>query len=114
MTGVVGKSNAEYYAWGGRCDGWRHLSRQDLSVIHERMPPGASEVRHFHRIARQVFFVLAGGLDIELDGVVHRLDPEQSLEIEPSAVHRVANPGEVDSWFLVISSPSTRGDRQEI
>jgi len=109
----VDRSNAEHYVWGGACDGWRHLSRQDLSVIHERIPPGAAEVRHLHRVARQLFFVLGGVLEIELDGVVHSLRPEQSLEIPPGAAHRVVNSGDVDAWFLVISSPTTKGDREE-
>lgn len=114
MTGPVDRSNAEHYVWGGTCDGWRLLSGQDLSVIHERVPPGAAEIRHYHKTARQLFFVLSGVLDIELDGAVHRVGSEQSLEIPPGVVHRVANTGEVDSWFLVVSSPTTKGDREEV
>ena len=110
----IDRNTAEHYVWGGACDGWRHLSRHDLSVIHERMPPGACEVRHLHRKARQLFFVLAGALDLELDGTVHRLRPEMSLEIAPGLPHRVSNEGTEDAWFLVVSSPATKGDRIEV
>jgi hypothetical protein len=33
------------------------LQESNLSVIEERMPPGASEVRHFHTNAQQFFFI---------------------------------------------------------
>lgn len=114
MNGVIDRQNAEHYVWGGSCDGWRHLSRQDLSVIHERIPPGMSETRHYHQNARQCFFCLAGTLSIELDGTPHHLDAEQSLEVPPGLAHRVANHGTQDAWFLVISSPATRGDRIDV
>lgn len=110
----VGRDQAEHYVWGGACDGWRHLSRHDLSVIHERVPPGGVEVRHLHRKARQLFFVLSGTLEIELDGAIHELGPETSLEIAPGLPHRVANHTQSDVWFLVISSPATKEDRVEV
>ena len=41
-------ANGEHCTWGQRCDGW-HLVRSDaLSVIQERMPPAAAEVRRGH------------------------------------------------------------------
>lgn len=112
--GVVDRTTAEYYAWGAGCDGWRHLSGQDLSVIQERMPPGSAEVRHFHQRARQVFFVLSGELEVELDGTHFRLATGQSLEIPPGSAHHTWNPGRMDVWFLVISSPNARDDRIEV
>jgi len=111
---VVDRSNAEHYVWGAGCDGWRHLSGQDLSVIQERMPMGTAEVRHLHRRARQVFFILSGELEIELDGTHHRLVAGQSLEIPPGVAHHTWNPGRLDACFLVVSSPNTVGDRQEV
>ncbi|QQS04545.1 MAG: cupin domain-containing protein [Fibrobacterota bacterium] len=113
MSEVIDRDNAEHYVWGGSCDGWHHLSRQDLSAIQERIPPGLSEVRHYHQRARQLFFCLSGTLSIELDGTPHRLAAEQSLEVPPGLPHSVSNQGDVDAWFLVISSPATKGDRIE-
>lgn len=114
MPAIVDRTTAEHYVWGGGCDGWRHLSGQDLSVIHERMPPGTAEALHRHARARQLFFALRGGLRIEVDGELHDLAPEQSLEIPPNEAHRVLNPGPEDAWFLVVSSPTTRGDREDL
>ena len=108
------RSNAEHYIWGAGCDGWRLLDRADLSVIEERIPPGAGEVRHLHHAARQLFYVLAGTLTIERSDGEHALEAGQALEVEPGAPHLVRNASQSDVRFLVISAPSTRGDRQNL
>lgn len=111
---VTNKANAEHYVWGGVCEGWRLLSRPDLSVIEERIPPGHGEVEHYHERARQLFFVLDGQLEIEAGETTARLRPGDSLEIPPGQPHRVLNPGADDARFLVVSAPTTQGDRVDL
>ena len=65
---MIDKEGAEHYAWGGMCDGWHLLKGDTLSVIEERIPPGGSEVRHYHEKSRQFFYVLTGVLSFEVDG----------------------------------------------
>lgn len=107
------RATAPHYFWQGDCEGWRLLDAPDLSVIHERMPPGRAETRHHHTTARQVFFCLSGALEIELDGVDHHLTSGEALPVPAKAVHQVRNPGPEAAEFLVISAPSTRADRIE-
>jgi mannose-6-phosphate isomerase-like protein (cupin superfamily) len=116
MAGAIklNKASAEHYVWGDRCDGWHLVKQPGLSVIHERMPPGSKEVRHFHRVARQCFFVLSGELTIELAGVLHKLTIHDALEIEPGEPHQVINSSSGDVEFLVVSQPTTRGDRTDL
>lgn len=102
---------AEHYHWGQVCDGWRLLERSDLSVIQERIPPGAGEVSHYHERARQLFYVLTGELQIQREEELFRLSPGDSLEVAPGNRHRVRNEGSTDATFLVVSAPTTRGDR---
>jgi mannose-6-phosphate isomerase-like protein (cupin superfamily) len=83
-------------------------------VIQERIPPGAGEVRHFHSRARQLFFVLDGHLDIELRDQLFRISPGDSLEVPPGDAHRVRNVGDVDASFIVVSAPTTQGDRTNL
>lgn len=56
----ISRENAPHYVWGDNCDGWHLLQESNLSVIEERMPPGASEVRHFRTNVQQFFFILSG------------------------------------------------------
>ncbi len=111
MTTPISKADAEHYVWGGDCDGWHLVKRDDLSVIHERMPPGRSEVRHYHERSRQFFFVLAGELVLEMAGTRHVLTIGRGLEVAPEVLHQAINASGSDVEFLVISHPTTRGDR---
>lgn len=111
---VRSRRNAEHYTWGGACDGCRLLSRDTLSVIEERVPPGQSEVRHFHQRARQLFDVLSGRLRIEWLNDAAEVGVGESLEITSRAIHRILNPFDADAVFLVISSPSTARDRTNV
>jgi mannose-6-phosphate isomerase-like protein (cupin superfamily) len=110
---IQNRATAPHYVWGQICDGWRLLDRQDLSVIQERIPPGAGEVRHRHGRARQLFFVLTGQLQIHREGASWDLQPGDALEVPPGQLHRVHNAAATEAVFLVISAPSTRGDRED-
>ncbi|MBB6672815.1 cupin domain-containing protein [Cohnella nanjingensis] len=105
------KENAEHYRWGDECDGWRLLHQPGLSIIHERMPPGTEEVRHYHQQAAQFFFVLSGQASIELNGERHELHAHEGLEVPPRTPHQVFNRTHAAIEFLVISQPTTAGDR---
>jgi hypothetical protein len=52
LTAPISRENAPHYVWGDNCGGWHLLQESNLSVIEERMPPGSSEVRHFHTNAQ--------------------------------------------------------------
>jgi mannose-6-phosphate isomerase-like protein (cupin superfamily) len=112
MSEIVSVENAEHYMWGNVCDGWHLLRGENLSVIEERMPPGAEEQRHFHTTTRQFFYVLVGELTMEVDGRFHTLQPRQGLEIAPRQPHQALNRSGTDARFLVISQPPSHGDRQ--
>jgi mannose-6-phosphate isomerase-like protein (cupin superfamily) len=107
-------STAEHYTWGSGCDGWRLLDGVGLAVVQERMPGGTSETRHVHRLARQLFFVLSGELTVEIVDRIATLKPGDAVEVAPGHEHVVRNSSEMDVTFLVISSPSTRGDRDDL
>ncbi|MFC5580910.1 cupin domain-containing protein [Rhodanobacter terrae] len=108
---AVSTGNAQHYRWGGACDGWHLLAADDLSVIEERMPPGAAEQRHRHAQARQFFYVLEGGATLELDGVRHSLRRGEGLHVPPGLAHQMRNDGAADLRFIVVSAPKSHGDR---
>ncbi|MBB6244090.1 cupin domain-containing protein [Rhodanobacter sp. MP1X3] len=112
MNASVSTDNAAHYRWGGVCDGWHLLAGDDLSVIEERMPPGAAEVRHRHARARQFFYVLEGVATLEATGVTHTLKAGQGLHISPGTAHQMRNECAADLRFMVISAPKSHGDRE--
>jgi mannose-6-phosphate isomerase-like protein (cupin superfamily) len=108
---VVSIETAEHYIWGEICDGWHLLKREDISLIQERVPPGATEVMHSHNTARQFFYILEGEGRMAFEDKVMVLKKGQGIEIAPDVKHQFRNQSNSDVHFLVISVPSTRGDR---
>ena len=99
--------NAEHYIWGEVNDGWHLLKRKDMSVIQER----GAEVMHYHNVARQFFYILDGEGTIVFEDREVTLSNGQGLEIPPQVKHQFRNQSNDDVHFLVISVPTTRGDR---
>lgn len=110
---AIDRSSADHYVWGGVNDGW-HLAKQPgLSVIEERIAPGASEIRHYHRRARQFFYVLSGELTMEVDGQMVVLATRKGIEIPPGTPHKAQNRSAAPVEILVTSIPPSHGDRVE-
>lgn len=108
---LVSTANAEHYTWGKRCDGWHLVKHDALSVIQERVPPGQAEVWHYHARARQFFFILEGTATMHVDTETVVLRAGDGLEVPPHVPHQFRNASDGDVVFLVISAPTTRGDR---
>ena len=108
---VISIENAEHYVWGDVCDGWHLLKRYDMSIIQERVPAGGAEVMHFHNVARQFFYILEGEGTMVFDDREVKLTKGRGLEIPPQIRHQFKNQSNADVHFLVISIPTTKGDR---
>ena len=113
MTNKIDISNAEHYIWGEVCDGWHLVNNEELSIIQEKVPPGKSEIKHYHNISRQFFFILKGEGTIELPDRIVKLSKNEGLEIPPNTIHKFKNDSDRDVIFLVVSSPKSHGDRVE-
>ena len=107
-------ATAEHYRWGAGGAGWHLLAREDLSVIEERVPAGDREQRHYHRRARQFFYILQGAAVIDVDGRRHELRERQGIEVAPGTPHQFKNESDADVVFLVISAPPSHGDRVDL
>ena len=109
----VSITTADHYAWGGNCDGWHLVRAAGMSVLEERMPPGTSEVRHWHARATQFFYVLDGQLTMEVEGELHELSRGDGIELPSGTAHQAQNRSHSDARFLVISCPPHQGDRRD-
>ena len=108
---MISRETAEHYVWGDRCDGWHLVKQPGISIIHERMPPGTSEVRHFHQQTWQFFFVLSGTATLEINGQREILHAHSGVEVPARIPHQMFNESKQDLEFLVISQPPSHGDR---
>jgi mannose-6-phosphate isomerase-like protein (cupin superfamily) len=112
---VIRTADVEHYTWGGPnlndCDGWHLVRTAELSIIEERMPARASEVRHHHVRARQFFYVLEGELSLEVEGAEALIRKDEGVEIGPGVAHQAINRSDSAVRFLVTSQPPSHGDR---
>ena len=113
MSGLksISIEDAEHYVWGDINDGWHLLKRDDVSVIQEHVPAGGAEVMHYHNVARQFFYILEGEGTMVFEDHQVTLQKGQGLEIPPKVKHQFKNRSQEDVHFLVISFPTTHGDR---
>lgn len=111
MVTPISKDSAEHYHWGQQCDGWHLLKNDAISIIQERVPPGASEVQHFHQSANQFFYVLTGTAIIVLEATEYMLKEGEGIQVPAGTVHQLRNESNEDVHFLVISNPPSHGDR---
>lgn len=109
--GVISTENAEHYTWGNNCDGWHLAKSADLSIIEERVPPGSSEVRHYHERAEQFFYVLSGIATLGIEGEQFEVQANNGLHIPAGKPHQLSNETDEDLKFLVVSTPPSHDDR---
>ncbi|MEJ2462289.1 MAG: cupin domain-containing protein [Candidatus Thiodiazotropha sp.] len=108
---VTSTKNGKHYVWGDQCDGWHLAASENLSVIQERVPKGASEIRHLHNKAEQFFYVLSGIATLEVAGVIHDIHAHEGFHIPAGIAHALSNNHEAELEFLVISTPPSHDDR---
>lgn len=108
---IVSIKNGRHYVWGNICDGWHLAESGNLSVIQERVPKGAAEIRHLHNKAEQFFYVLAGVATLEVAGEIHIIQKNEGVHVPAGVPHTLSNEHEGELEFLVISTPPSHADR---
>lgn len=62
---------------------------QNQSLAEASLPPGASTQRHYHRDAEEIYFILEGSGDMEIDGETRGVVPGDAILIPPGAWHQI-------------------------
>jgi uncharacterized cupin superfamily protein len=67
------------------------------------LPPGYTSRRHFHERQQELYLVVSGEIEIELDGDKHTLGPGGLARVDPSTVRALRNTSESDEavYFCV-------------
>ena len=111
----VSKSTKKAYQRGDGGVGWRLVETEGLLVIEETLAPGCGEKHHYHMHAAQCFYMLSGRAMMQFaDGQNVEIDTGMALHIPPETHHAIVNQTGEEIRFLVISAPSSRGDRHEV
>lgn len=105
------KQNTEHYNWGKKCSGWHFVKSQHLHIIEELMPPNTAEIKHYHNFSEQFFYILKGVATFDIEGEIYEIEARQGVHILPKVKHQIKNLTNENLEFIVVSQPTTRGDR---
>jgi mannose-6-phosphate isomerase-like protein (cupin superfamily) len=76
---------------------------QAQSLAEARLQPGQATERHYHSRSEEIYFVLEGAGEIELDRERRRVEPGDAVLIRPGTWHQITA---VDALrFLCCCSP---------
>ena len=59
------------------------------SLAEATLAPGQSTQRHFHRLSEEIYFLLEGTGDMEIDGTTRPVLPGDAILIPPGAWHQI-------------------------
>lgn len=70
------------------------LDRTNAPVVHQSLAEatlhaGASTARHYHRLSEEIYFLLSGTGEMELDGARREVVPGDAILIPPGAWHTI-------------------------
>jgi uncharacterized cupin superfamily protein len=67
------------------------------------LPPGYTSRRHFHERQQELYLVLRGEIEVELDGDRHTLGPGGLARVDPPTVRALRNTSDTDEavYFCV-------------
>jgi mannose-6-phosphate isomerase-like protein (cupin superfamily) len=80
------------------------------SLAQISIPPGRGSRKHFHPVAEESYYILAGEAHLELEGETATLTAGDSIVILSKQVHQVTNRGDKDLVLLAVCVPAWTPD----
>ncbi len=78
------------------------------SLAEATLAPGQATERHLHRAAEEIYFVLKGSGDMEIDGERRPVGPGDAVLIPPGAWHQIRATPAGELRFLCCCAPPYR------
>lgn len=83
-------------------------STHNQSLAEATVPPDGATERHYHGESEELYYVLAGSGDMEVDGKRSQLGPGDAVLIPPGAWHQIQATGDGPLRFLCCCAPPYR------
>lgn len=78
---------------------------QNQSLAEATLPPGAATDRHYHKLSEEIYFILEGTGEMEIDGEHHPAVPGEAILIPPGAWHQITAGPQAALRFLCCCAP---------
>ncbi|HEY8408402.1 MAG TPA: cupin domain-containing protein [Gaiellaceae bacterium] len=76
------------------------------SLAEATLEPDQATERHYHRLSEEIYFVVKGSGDMEVDGEHRRIAVGDAVLIPPGAWHTLHNNGTSELLILCCCSPA--------
>ena len=77
------------------------------------MPPKTQEKKHHPNKSQQFFKILNGKAAFEIENEIIEVESGNGIHVPSKVKHRIRNDQSENLEFIVISEPTTRGDRYD-
>ena len=84
----------------------RNSCIKNQSLAEARLPVAAATSRHYHPETEEIYYILAGHGEMDLDGQKRIVGPGDAIAIPPGVRHQITNTGEVTLRFLCCCAPT--------
>ena len=75
------------------------------SLAEATLEPGQATERHYHRATEEIYAVVKGSGELEVDGQTQRIRPGDAVLIPPGAWHTLVNDGTSELRILCCCVP---------
>ena len=87
----------------------RELMRAANQTLAEAtLEPGQATERHYHAESEELYYLLAGEGEMEIDGERSPVGPGDAILIPPRAWHQITATGDAEMRFLCCCAPPYR------
>ena len=83
---------------------------RNQSLAEATLEPRQATDRHYHREAEEIYYVVAGTGELEVDGERRRVEPGDAALIPPGAWHQIRADEASRLRFLCCCAPPYRND----
>jgi mannose-6-phosphate isomerase-like protein (cupin superfamily) len=95
-----------------------HPGREGLdlpySIAHAVLQPGATSLHHRLKTSTEVYYILEGEGEMQIDSEMALVRPGQAVLIPPGSWQCIRNTGNIILKFICIVSPSWRAEDEEV
>ena len=74
-----------------------------------KLPAGKSFQAHYHEDMQEVFVMVSGQAEMTVSDISYDLGRGDCLIVEPTEIHSMTNPTEVDAYYLVFGISNEGG-----
>jgi len=75
------------------------------SLAEATISAGTATTRHYHRVAEEIYYLLEGRGEMDIDGQRARVSPGDAILIPPRAWHQLTADGDATIRMLCCCSP---------